>query len=323
MNGDGSSEIQGLPTETCYVCPRDRAPLRRERDSLVCIHCDTAYPFVRGIPILLNDETSVFRIADFTSGQEYHGASGYGGSVDRSRGFQAWYHAFATKIANPSIKFPHFTVEQALAYVQERIPTPKILVIGAGEVTYDVGDCIYTDVAFGKNVTCICDAHELPFPDGGFDLIIACAVLEHVVDPGRCVTEIARLLRPGGCVYAVTPFMQPVHMRAHDFTRFTYLGHRRLFRQFDDIASGTFAGPASSLATIIRYTILSMSRNRRVTAALRLLGLLITYPLRYLDLLLVRNPASYDAAFAVQFFGSKREKPIPDRDILALYRGGR
>ncbi len=65
-----------------------------------------------------------------------------------------------------------------------------------------------------------------------------------------------------------------------------------------------------------------MSRNPRVTAALRLLGLLITNPLRYLDLLLVRNPASYDAAFAVQFFGSKREKPIADRDILALYRGG-
>ena len=74
------------------------------------------------------------------------------------------------------------------------------------------------------------NAETLPFPDASFDLVIAVAVLEHVADPFRCVAEMRRVLAPSGHVYAVTPFLQPVHMGAYDFTRFTPIGHRRLFR---------------------------------------------------------------------------------------------
>ena len=50
-----------------------------------------------------------------------------------------------------------------------------------------------------------------------------------------------------GLVYADTPFMQQVHMGRYDFTRFTYLGHRRLFRKFEEIDSGAVSGPAMAL----------------------------------------------------------------------------
>jgi 2-polyprenyl-6-hydroxyphenyl methylase/3-demethylubiquinone-9 3-methyltransferase len=39
---------------------------------------------------------------------------------------------------------------------------------------------------------------ELPFPAGSFDHVACCDVLEHVDDLGRVVSEIARVLRPGG-----------------------------------------------------------------------------------------------------------------------------
>ncbi len=39
---------------------------------------------------------------------------------------------------------------------------------------------------------------RLPFPDGAFDHVTCCDVLEHVDDVERVVGEIARVLRPGG-----------------------------------------------------------------------------------------------------------------------------
>jgi len=46
---------------------------------------------------------------------------------------------------------------------------------------------------------------RLPFADASFDAIVACAVLEHVVDLFSTVDEIARLCRRGGCLVVTVP----------------------------------------------------------------------------------------------------------------------
>jgi SAM-dependent methyltransferase len=46
---------------------------------------------------------------------------------------------------------------------------------------------------------------SIPLPDSSVDIIVANAVLEHVADPRRLVSEIRRLLRPGGWFCAWTP----------------------------------------------------------------------------------------------------------------------
>ena len=53
--------------------------------------------------------------------------------------------------------------------------------------------------------------------------------------------------------------MQPVHMGAYDFTRFTHLGHRRLFRYFEEIRSGIALGPGTSAGQILLYALTSLS----------------------------------------------------------------
>jgi len=48
------------------------------------------------------------------------------------------------------------------------------------------------------------NALELSYPDGAFDLLVSCEVLEHVGQPEQMIREIARVLRPGA--YAILTF---------------------------------------------------------------------------------------------------------------------
>ena len=48
--------------------------------------------------------------------------------------------------------------------------------------------------------TTVCDAEELPFADGSFDLVLGHAVLHHLPHLDRAFGEFLRVLRPGGVV---------------------------------------------------------------------------------------------------------------------------
>ena len=50
----------------------------------------------------------------------------------------------------------------------------------------------------------VADAQSLPFDDGSFDAIIANHMLYHVHDRGRALSEMRRVLMPGGRLYAAT-----------------------------------------------------------------------------------------------------------------------
>ena len=41
-------------------------------------------------------------------------------------------------------------------------------------------------------------ADALPFPDGSFDAVLACLVFEHIDALDKAISEVARILRPGG-----------------------------------------------------------------------------------------------------------------------------
>ncbi|MDB5377244.1 MAG: Methyltransferase domain protein [Rubritepida sp.] len=301
-----------------FVCPVCRQSLDRDGEQLDCHGCGRRFPLVGGIPVLLNEDNSVFRIADYTNERGYAGASGYGGSVDRTSGLRRLYRRFATSLSEAPVPGVGF---QPMDMILAECPEAEVLIIGSGERQQEGGRITYTDVALAKNVACVCDAHDLPFADASFDAVFAESVLEHVCDPQRVVAEMTRVLKPGGFVFAVTPFLQPVHMGAYDFTRFTYLGHRRLFRFFDDLRSGMVGGPGYSAIHLTRHMLTALTDRHRPRSALRFLALLLTYPLRYLDPLLSRTEASFNSACACYFLGRKRDTAIPDRDIIALFRG--
>lgn len=60
--------------------------------------------------------------------------------------------------------------------------------------------------ALREKIVIFClDADDLLFPDGHFDTVVAGEVLEHVKDPGAVLTELGRVLRPGGRLVVTVP----------------------------------------------------------------------------------------------------------------------
>lgn len=51
----------------------------------------------------------------------------------------------------------------------------------------------------------VADAGKIPYEDSVFDLVFADNVLEHLEDPRQVFSEIARVLKPGGCFLFKTP----------------------------------------------------------------------------------------------------------------------
>lgn len=72
-------------------------------------------------------------------------------------------------------------------------------------------------------------AEEMPFRDACFDAVICLNVLEHVKDPFKAAREIARVLKPGGALYCVVPFLQPLHGYPHHYYNMTGQGLMSLF----------------------------------------------------------------------------------------------
>jgi SAM-dependent methyltransferase len=77
------------------------------------------------------------------------------------------------------------------------------------------------------------DALHLPFADGTFDRIIASEVLEHIPDDAPAMSELARVLRPGGTMAVTVPRCGPefVNWALSDEYHDVPGGHVRIYRQ--------------------------------------------------------------------------------------------
>ena len=180
------------------TCPRDGAALTEAAATLHCEECGALYPVIGGIPVLIDDASSAFAIADYQGAGSYEGPS-YGRDADEARGPRRLYHRLARWLGDAPSSLRPPDAAAVLAHLALPDMPLRVLVVGSGGLTLgDASDRILnTDVAFGPDVHIIADAHDLPFEDAAFDLVIAVAVLEHVADPQRCVGEIHRVLAHG------------------------------------------------------------------------------------------------------------------------------
>ena len=303
----------------CPVCLHE---LTEAENNLICKNadCSRRFPIVNEIPVLINEANSVFYIDDFINRK--------GTPFNLEEGKIKTFIKNIVPSNSNNIK-AETNFKKLLSLLTEKTSAPRVLIIG-GSI---LGDglqqfviekrisLIESDVSFGPRTQIIFDAHNIPFPDDFFDCVILQAVLEHVVDPFRCVQEVHRVLKNDGLVYAETPFMQQVHMGRYDFHRFTHLGHRRLFRNFTEIESGAVNGPGMALAWAYSNFIFSFFKSKTIRKILIPLTRLTSFFWKYFDYLLIDKPGVFDSASGYFFMGKKSESTLDDRELLKLYRG--
>jgi uncharacterized protein YbaR (Trm112 family)/SAM-dependent methyltransferase len=316
-------ELKMSPTVlNMLCCPNCGATLKLDGERFTCEapKCAANFPIIDGIPIMISDKSSIFSIDDFTS----HHSTTF--NLGKNKLKEALVRIMPDISSNIKAKRNYAKLTALLC---NQSVTPTVLIIGGSVLgkgmesltTDDQLELVETDVSFGPRTKLICDAHDIPFCDETFDCVIVQAVLEHVVDPYRCVEEIYRVLKKQGFVYSETPFMQQVHMGRYDFTRFTHLGHRRLFNKFDEIDSGAACGPGMALAWSYQYFLRSFVVSKTLLSVIRVLSSLTSFFLKYFDYYLIDKPGAFDAAAGYYFMGRKGSRHMSDKELLTLYKG--
>jgi SAM-dependent methyltransferase len=117
----------------------------------------------------------------------------------------------------------------------------RLIDIGCGEKQYEelfrpfVSEHVGVDHPdtqhTGSKVDIVSSGYDVPVPDGGFDTVLFTSVLEHMEDPERALRECARVIKPGGNMIFLVPFIWHVHEAPRDFFRYTPLGIRYLLER--------------------------------------------------------------------------------------------
>lgn len=75
------------------------------------------------------------------------------------------------------------------------------------------------------------DGNVFPFREGEYDSVVTNQVLEHVFNPDQFLSEINRVLKPGGALLLTVPFVWDEHEQPFDYARYSSFGLRSLMEK--------------------------------------------------------------------------------------------
>lgn len=139
-------------------------------------------------------------------------------------------------------------------FLSKHASEAKIVDIGSGNSSYNrfFPNRIAVDIDPARKPDIIGDAHNLPFKDGEVEAVLSTDVCEHLKDPVKAVSEMHRVLKPGGLVIFCTRFIFPIHDAPNDFWRFTKYGMRELFKNFEIIELEAETTNFSTIAILLQ-----------------------------------------------------------------------
>ena len=177
-----------------------------------------------------------------------------------------------------------FAVER---YVGLDIDTPRTREQGAADYFYD--------------------GRVFPFDDASFDAVLCNQVLEHVFEPDAFITEIRRVLRPGGRVLLTVPFVWDEHEQPYDFARYTTFGLKALFERngFHVATTRRLLADATLFCQLFNAYVFKVSRSRS-TLINAIITLLVTAPVTIAGLSIVRLLPDNDDLFLDQLVIAER-----------------
>lgn len=184
-------------------------------------------------------------------------------------------------------------VKQALSNLFNRMPEGfKGLNVGAGHTKLHP-NLLNLEIEAGDGIDIVGSIEAVPAEDNSFDLLIAQEVLEHVPNLPKALSEIHRILAPGGVAYLQMPFTIGYHPCPHDYWRFSHEGMAQLAVQADlhieEIA--ITVGPAVGFYRILVefWAVLLSAIWQKLYMPTKALGALVFYPLKWLDPLMMRS----------------------------------
>jgi SAM-dependent methyltransferase len=192
---------------------------------------------------------------------------------------------FFRRWVSPTLIWP--SIEQELLFAKEA-GFLNGLVLNAGAGTRDIshlieGTLVNQDIRWDNDtrshIHIYGSLNEIPKPDNTFDTIVCIAVLEHVDNPHKVISEFYRVIKPQGYVVASVPFLQPEHKVPTDFRRYTRDGLKLLFEEagFTEIRTITLFNVFYTLHWILEEILVDQQ-----TATSKILRYMLLAPVAFL-----------------------------------------
>jgi ubiquinone/menaquinone biosynthesis C-methylase UbiE len=136
-------------------------------------------------------------------------------------------------------------------------PASLVVDIGAGGLRHtalaSARRTLATDIRRLDGIDFVSDAGALPLRDCSVDAVLLLEVLEHVAHPDAILSEVGRILKPGGKVVASVPSVVPRHDH-HDYWRYTAEGFEQLCAaSFPDGKVFVFGGTFETIGYLASY----------------------------------------------------------------------
>lgn len=120
------------------------------------------------------------------------------------------------------------------------------------------------------------DATDIAFPNASFDSVVCMSTLEHIADYTAALSEMHRILVPGGQLLLCVPWLFPYHGAPDDYHRFSASALHRHLGEFEIDAFVAVGNFWLSQAMMLQRPVWSRppgDRNARIyDPALRLIG---------------------------------------------------
>ena len=200
-----------------------------------------------------------------------------------------WYQMFTPNILGILIN-PFFIARYSLFKSLKPFFTKlngKVLDIGCGTKPYEkyINCNNYIGLEYDSEISrqhskadFYYDGKKTPFEGNSFSSVLCNQVLEHVFFPEEFLSEVHRVLKPGGLLLLTVPFVWDEHEQPQDFARYTSFGlksilERNGFTVLDQKKSGEGALCA---AQIVILSLIKLLPNNKYIYLL--FSVLISFP---------------------------------------------
>jgi SAM-dependent methyltransferase len=196
------------------------------------------------------------------------------------------------------------SAKQAIGHL---VPTALVVNLGSGVRQVRSG-VVNVDYDHFPGVQIVADVTRLPFQSGTVDAVVSESLFEHLNRPNLAVAEARRVLKPGGFIYVVTPFMLGYHASPSDYYRWTEFGMAELLEGFTIKESGIAWGPTVALASIGgNWLALVFSFGSSWLFQFWSVFFMFLFgPFTYIDYLLARHTRSREIAHGFYFVATKK-----------------